>query len=157
MLIKRIRSEAGYSLVEVIVSIMILGIAILPMVGMFDAALRSASLGGNYDTARALANKQLERAKGLPYETVRNNYPSTTAPMTAGSYSSPTLITSTSVPHEVPQGFGYAVVKQYKAVPAAGATVNLGNSTTDQGIIEIRVTVSWGGNHTYTAAGIKAR
>jgi prepilin-type N-terminal cleavage/methylation domain-containing protein len=60
-------SESGYSLVEVMAAIMILALAILPMVGMFDAALRSAVLGGNYDKARALANEKLEEVRALPY------------------------------------------------------------------------------------------
>ena len=37
------------------------------MVGMFDAALRAATLGGNYDRARALANEKLEEIRALPY------------------------------------------------------------------------------------------
>jgi prepilin-type N-terminal cleavage/methylation domain-containing protein len=57
----------GYSLVEVLVAIAILSLAILPMVGMFDAALRAATLGGNYDRARALANEKLEEIRALPY------------------------------------------------------------------------------------------
>ena len=59
--------QSGYSLVEVLAAIVILSLAILPMVGMFDAALRAAVLGGNYDTARALANEKLEEVRALPY------------------------------------------------------------------------------------------
>ena len=40
MLTERIRGESGYSLVEVMASIIILSLAILPMVGMFDMGLR---------------------------------------------------------------------------------------------------------------------
>jgi prepilin-type N-terminal cleavage/methylation domain-containing protein len=57
----------GYSLVEVLVAIAILSLAILPMVGMFEAALRAATLGGNYDKARALSNEKLEEIRALPY------------------------------------------------------------------------------------------
>ncbi len=60
-------SESGYSMIEVMAAIMILALAILPMVGMFDAALRAAALGGNYDKARALANEKLEEVRALPY------------------------------------------------------------------------------------------
>lgn len=67
-MLPRLRNnEDGYSLVEVMVSIMILAIAILPMVSMFDAGLRASSLGSNYDTARALANEKLEEIKALPF------------------------------------------------------------------------------------------
>lgn len=49
------------------VAILILAIAILPMVGMFDAGLRAAEVGSNYDEARALANEKLEEIKALSY------------------------------------------------------------------------------------------
>lgn len=64
---KRIKDEAGYSLVEVMVAIMILAIAIIPMVGMFDAGLRAAVTGSNYDRARAIAGEELEEIKALPF------------------------------------------------------------------------------------------
>ena len=64
----RTEKESGYSLVEVLAAIMILSLAILPMVGMFDAGLRAAMLGSNYDKARALANERLEEVRALPYE-----------------------------------------------------------------------------------------
>lgn len=66
-MIKELRGESGYSLVEVMVAILILAIAIIPMVGMFDAGLRAAVLGGNYDRARALAHEELEEIRALPY------------------------------------------------------------------------------------------
>ncbi len=79
------KEERGYSLIEVMVSIMILALAILPMVGMFDAALRAATLGGNYDRARALANEKLEEVRALPYsdpggaaDSVTEKYPPAT-------------------------------------------------------------------------------
>jgi len=77
--------ERGYSLVEVLVAILILSLSILPMVGMFDAALRAATLGGNYDRARALANEKLEEVRALPYsdpggaaDSVTERYPPAT-------------------------------------------------------------------------------
>lgn len=60
---RNLKSEAGYSLVEVLAAIVILTIAIIPMVTMFDVGLRSATTSGNYDKARALANSNLETVK----------------------------------------------------------------------------------------------
>src|SRR5204863_2984077 len=60
---QRFRGEAGYSLVEVMASIVILAIAIIPMVGMLDMGLKTATSGSNYDRARALANTNLEKIK----------------------------------------------------------------------------------------------
>ena len=63
----KLRNEGGYSLVEVMMAIMILAIAILPMVSMFDAGLRASTQGSNYDKARALANEKLEEIKALSF------------------------------------------------------------------------------------------
>lgn len=63
-------NESGYSMVEVLAAIVILSLTILPMVGMFDAGLRAASTSGNYDTARALANTNLEIAKNKDFSAV---------------------------------------------------------------------------------------
>src|SRR5215210_4620017 len=77
-----LKTESGYTLVEVMVSIMILAIAIVPMAAMFDMGLSSATKSGNYDRARALANLKLEQAKSLPFDSgdnaiqdLRNNFP----------------------------------------------------------------------------------
>src|SRR5215217_9389522 len=75
MSVKRLREESGYSLVEVLASIIILAIAILPMFAMFDMGLNSATRGSNNDKGRALANKQLEQAQSLSYGTVRTAFP----------------------------------------------------------------------------------
>src|SRR5919107_4734780 len=82
MPVKRLREEFGYSLVEVMVSIIILAVAIIPMVGMFDMGLNLAIKGSNYDKARALANLKLEQAKSLPFDTsdvtvqdLKDNFP----------------------------------------------------------------------------------
>jgi prepilin-type N-terminal cleavage/methylation domain-containing protein len=72
---KRLREESGYSLVEVMVSIIILAIAILPMASMFDMGLNSATAGSKYDKARALANLKMEEAKNLSFADVENDFP----------------------------------------------------------------------------------
>ncbi len=62
MIRRLFRDEGVSSLVEVVVAIMILSIAIIPMVGMFDMGLKSAVRAGTYDQARTLANAKLEDA-----------------------------------------------------------------------------------------------
>ena len=59
--------ESGASLVEVTVAMVVLALAIIPMVGMLEAGLNAATAGGDYDTARALANERLEEGRALPY------------------------------------------------------------------------------------------
>ena len=139
--IKLIKSESGYSLVEVMASIMILAIAIIPMVGMFDAGLNAASRGGNYDKARALANQQLETAKSLPYETVRDSFPNgTPAPNPA----------VTSSGQSAPDGFSYTVTKRF-------IDSEFANSSTDVGMMKITITVSRAGNTYPPVTGVVAK
>lgn len=87
-MIERLKEENGYSLVEVMVSIVILSIAIIPMVSMFDMGLKTAVLGGNYDKGRALANEKLEEIKALDYSQVQAKYPTpgTSQPPDVGIY-----------------------------------------------------------------------
>ncbi|MGH3087322.1 MAG: type IV pilus modification PilV family protein [Rubrobacteraceae bacterium] len=66
--------EAGYSLIEVMVAIIILAVAILPMASMFDAALNASQTGGDYDKARALAHQTLEEIRALDYERAAEKY-----------------------------------------------------------------------------------
>src|SRR5215217_3487271 len=71
---KHLSEESGYSLVEVLASIIIMGIAILPMIAMFDTGLNSASRGSNYDKARMLANANIEKVQSLSYLSARTTY-----------------------------------------------------------------------------------
>jgi hypothetical protein len=57
------------------VAIIVLTIAIVPMAGMFGAAIEAADAGGEYDEARTCAVQKLEQVKSLPYETVENGLP----------------------------------------------------------------------------------
>jgi len=61
-------------MVEVIVAMLLLSIAIIPMVGMFDMGLRTATTGSRYDEARALANANLEKVRALPYADAQVTY-----------------------------------------------------------------------------------
>lgn len=60
--------EEGYSLLEVLVAIIILTVCIVPMVGMFDAAINASGTGSDYDRARSQANRSLEHLRALDYE-----------------------------------------------------------------------------------------
>lgn len=139
MLIRRISSEAGYSLVEVMVAIMILAIAIIPMVSMFDAGLRAAVLGSNYDQARALGNEKLEEVRALPYKR-----PGGAVDSAVEKYSPATPVTGT-------EGiFGYTVETRY--VDAAFSNPATTPATPQ---MRVRVTVQWDGK-TYTTTGFVA-
>ncbi|MEW6636017.1 MAG: prepilin-type N-terminal cleavage/methylation domain-containing protein [Actinomycetota bacterium] len=125
-------AESGYSLVEVMVAIMLLSLAIIPMVGMFDAGLKAAVLGGNYDKARALANEKLEETRAMSYPQVRARY----AP--PGGTCSGT----------VTPGFACEVATTY-------VNANLDPDPTARTRMRIDVTVRWdGGSKSFTTTGL---
>jgi prepilin-type N-terminal cleavage/methylation domain-containing protein len=148
-LIKRLRDEAGYSLIEVMVAIMLLSIAIIPMVGMFDMGLQSATRGGNYDRARALANKQLETAKDLSYQDARDRFPanSSTPDAATGVYESSNQ-TDTDYPD-----FTYKVRKAYATLGSTEITENASART----MMKVTVTVNWGSSNSYSTTGLVSK
>jgi hypothetical protein len=121
--------ESGYSVVEVLAAIVVLTVAILPMVGMFDAALRATGASGDYDAARACANRELEKARGLPYAAVSAGLPD-------GSCG--------------PPGFGYAIDEEF-------VDARLDDVGTDEGLIRLTVTVTWGDGNSYDVSGVLSR
>jgi len=155
-LIRWLKDEAGYSLVEVMASIVILTIAIIPMVGMFDMGLNMASRSGNYDKARAFANERLENAKSLPYGAVNSNsFPGGTPSSCGGGcrrYENP-------VPSSagLPAGSTYRLEKQYLGPPdPALASQNFQSSGVPTNWLRITVTVNWS-DDSYTTSGVVAR
>jgi Tfp pilus assembly protein PilV len=133
-----LREELGYSLVEVIVSIMILAVAIIPMVGMFDMGLKSATAGSNYDKARALANGNLEKVRSLPYSSATVSY----KPVNASSPGTP-------VPCDQ-DIFDCEVTTTY-------VDDNLNPSSTAITRMQVEVVVEWDGGKSYTTTGLKAK
>ncbi|HJQ28551.1 MAG TPA: prepilin-type N-terminal cleavage/methylation domain-containing protein [Rubrobacter sp.] len=121
--------QCGYSLVEVMVAIVVLTVAIIPMVGMFEAAIRAANTSGDYDEARTCAVQKLEQVKNLPSETVENGLRDGVCE---------------------PSGFGYTV-------DAQPIGTDLGDGSGDEGLTRITVTVNWGGGNSYNVAGVVSR
>lgn len=125
----RTRRESGYSLVEVMAAIVILTTAIIPMVGMFDAALRVVSTSGDYGVARACAGQKLEQLRSLPYETVSAGLPDGTCE---------------------PSGLSYAFHEEFVSAELQGIQE-------DQGLTRVTVTVSWDGGDSYATTGVVSR
>jgi prepilin-type N-terminal cleavage/methylation domain-containing protein len=121
--------ESGYSLVEVMVAIVVLTVAVVPMVGMFEAAIQAADASGDYDEARTCAVQKLEQVKSLPYEAVEGG-------LQAG-------VCATS-------GFGYTIAAQ----PIG---TDLGEGSGEEGLSMIAVTVDWGGENSYGVTGVVSR
>jgi prepilin-type N-terminal cleavage/methylation domain-containing protein len=135
-----LKEERGYSLVEVIVSILLLSIAIIPMVGMFDMGINSATKASDYDKARALANLKLEQAKNLPFVDVQDNFPEGIG--TPYDDESDPLFTE---PGDEFAKFQYDIVKLYMQDPPTEpdfeTSADSGAEVT--GLIRVNVTVYW--------------
>ncbi len=153
MLAKLLRNEVGYSLVEVMVSIMILAIAIIPMVGMFDAGLTAASLGSNYDRARAIAGEELEEIRALPFrlgpyppvDSVVEFYPPVNGPSGGGSVACTAPIATE---------FACQVQTTYVRVDSSSVVAD----SAARSMMEVKVTVTWdGGSKSYTTTGLSSK
>ena len=124
-----IAQETGYSLVEVMVAMVVLTIAIIPMVGMFDAAMGAADASGAYDEARTCAVQKLEQVKSLAYETVERGLPDGACRSSA---------------------FGYTTT-----VRPIGT--DLGGDSGEEGLLLVTITVDRGGENYYNVAGVMSR
>ena len=156
-MLRRLLSEkAGYSLVEVMASIVILSIAIIPMVGMFDMGLTAAVRGSDYDKAHSLAKKQMEIVQSLPYATAKTNVPN--APC---SFDGSGLCEAADRqdPDSEFAKFRYTIRKQF--VGLNGGETEFEASSQDEGYMRITVVVGWGGvdfdETTYTTESVKAK
>ena len=121
--------ESGYSLVEVMVAIVVLTVAVVPMVGMFEAAIQAANASGDYDKARTCAVQKLEQVKSLPYEAAEGGLQGGVC---------------------APSGFGYTIAAQ----PIG---TDLSDGSGEEGLSMITVTVDWGGENSYGVSGVVSR
>lgn len=154
-MIDRVEDEAGYSLVEVMVAIMILAIAIIPMVSMFDAGLRAAVSGSNYDRARALAGEELEEIKALPFRVenpagVTDSAVEFYRPVNNGG-----VLRSCSPP--IDAEFTCQVRTAYldpRLVPDPIDPKTLAENSAGRTIMSVQVKVTWDGGGPYTTTGL---
>ncbi len=148
---KRLKNEVGYSLVEVMASIIILAIGILPLIGMLNMGINSATKGGQYEQARALANLKMEEAKSVTFASVRDNFP-------LGGNGTPYTIENWNNGPGGFTGFQYRVEKHYMTQPptdpADDPTVTMIESDEATGLIRVTVIVQWGDSNTYTTYGL---
>jgi Tfp pilus assembly protein PilV len=125
-------------MVEVIVSMLLLSIAIIPMFAMFDMGLKTATTGSRYDQARTLANASLEKVQALPYANAQVTYKPVNATPTAGT--------------AVSCGSGIFTCN----VTTTYVNDNLIASSASTTKMQVVVTVTWDGSG-YTTTGLKAQ
>ena len=162
-MVERFKNEAGYSLVEVIVAIFLLGAAIIPMVGMFDAGLRASVVGSNYDRGRAIVSEELAEIQALPFsspdpEPTNNTensvveiYPPSNKPAPrAGLTSSPKPCTGT-----MPSGFTCEVETEYSRPDGSG--VDSDDAKNARTMMQATITVRWNGGGEYRTIGLVSK
>jgi hypothetical protein len=158
---KRLKEESGYSLIEVLASMVLLTLAIIPMLGMFDTGLRGITTSSNYEKVRALANLKMEEAKSLPFDSadnaiqdVKDNFPEPAGGTLSNYNDGPGLDRSDPKTQSgFPNSMTYVIEKQYMQPPTASGNWN--TSGTPTGLIRVTVTVNWDGN-TYQTYGLVA-
>jgi hypothetical protein len=161
LLRKRLKEESGYSLIEVLASMVLLTLAIIPMLGMFDTGLRGITASSNYEKVRALANLKMEEAKSLPFDSadnaiqdVKDNFPEPAGGTLSNYNDGPGLDRSDPKTQSgFPNSMTYVIEKQYMQPPTASGNWN--TSGTPTGLIRVTVTVNWDGN-TYQTYGLVA-
>lgn len=73
---KQSRCCAGFTLIEVMISIVVLSIAILGFSAMSLGTIRGLSISDRQTTATTLAQRQIEELNNAPYDdVVADNYP----------------------------------------------------------------------------------
>jgi type II secretory pathway pseudopilin PulG len=152
---KRLSEESGYSLVEVIASIIIMGIAILPMIVMFDASLNTASRGSNYDKARMLANANVEKVQSLSYLSARTTY----KPLNADPPGGPVSCDQSMLPAEDQDIFSPPRGECEVTTNYVDDDYDPDNYDPDSNAnlqMQVVVTVEWD-DSSYTTTGLKAR
>ena len=107
----------------------VLTVAVVPMVGMFDAAIGAADESADYDKARACAVQKLEQLKSISYEAVEGGQ--------QGGVCNPS-------------GFGYTIVAQ-------SIGTDLGDGSGEEGLMMVTVTVAWDGANSYVVSGVVSR
>jgi hypothetical protein len=111
------------------VAMVVLTVAVVPMVGMFDAAIGAADASADYDKARTCAVQKLEHLKSLPYDAVDGG-------LQGGVCD--------------PSGFGYTIATQ-------SIGTDLGDGSREEGLTMVTVTVDWDGGESYGVSGVVSR
>jgi hypothetical protein len=116
------------------------------MVGMFDAGLRAAVLGGNYDKGRSIANEELEEIKVLPFK----KDPNPPADSVVEIYPPGTRACTGTIE----SGFACQVQTTYALMTPSGIVADASART----MMQVSVTVTWGGgSESFTTTGLVSR
>ena len=124
---KRSLSSTGFTLVEVLISIVVLSIAVLGFSAMTLGTIRGLSFSDKLTTATTLAQRQMEVLNNAPYDqVVADNYPIEDYGSIAGY---PKFSRSVTVADATPENNTKTVTVNVRWLDDAGTTRNVNLST----------------------------
>jgi prepilin-type N-terminal cleavage/methylation domain-containing protein len=115
--------EKGFSLLEVMLAIALMGIIAVAFLGALATGSRAIFIADERATAESLARSQMEYVKNLPYDDIN----------TPPAY---TLLPES----DIPEGYGIDISAE-RLDPKEDGTVNLDGSVNDDGIQKITVMI----------------
>ncbi|MHB2018052.1 MAG: type IV pilus modification PilV family protein [Candidatus Xenobia bacterium] len=125
-------AQRGFSLVEVMVAMFVFVVSFLGVVSVYPTAMHSVQGAKNLSLAQNIASQQMELALDTPYATLAQDI---TGGLTTDARSF-TLLCSM-------HGAQQTLVYNYSRVLTFWDPVLQQSSTTDSGLIDIRVQVDW--------------
>ena len=69
-MLRRLRSEGGFGLVELLIAMTVLSVAIMAIVAGFTSGTTALVRAARVGTGSTLADKQMELYRGLPYDSI---------------------------------------------------------------------------------------
>jgi Tfp pilus assembly protein PilV len=81
----RLRSEAGFGLIELLMAMVMLNVGILAIVAAFNSSMVALNRASKISTAAALGDKTMETYRALPYNCIYENTPGTDSAYTGDS------------------------------------------------------------------------
>ena len=103
---KRLRQEAGFGLIELLMAMTILSVGVLALVGAFSAGMFATRRAATLSTAAVLADKQMELYRTLTYGGIAlaaSSIPTTGPYLSVNDGYSPTQVTTTCATPLPPQ------------------------------------------------------
>lgn len=70
MTAERVKSDAGFGLVELLIAMVIMQVALLAVVGVFGAGSVALARASHVNTAAMLADQQMELYRAMPYDAI---------------------------------------------------------------------------------------
>jgi Tfp pilus assembly protein PilV len=91
---RRLRGEAGFGLIELLIAMTVLVVGIMALFAMFESGIRSTKRASTVTTAAALADREMEGYRAIQYSNI--GLPDSLVTAAAAPYSSDPAYTATA-------------------------------------------------------------